>query len=159
MESEIDAELRFHIESRAEDLVRGGLSRAEAMRLARIEFGGIERVKEESREALSANFVESLVQDIRYAFRCLRKDRRFALIAIFALALGIGSTSVVFSVIYNGLLRPFPYKDASRLTTFSLHDLRMLNSAMAEKRVEASPRRNFISPRIISSSKHDWANE
>jgi putative ABC transport system permease protein len=127
MEREMDAELRFHIEARAEDLMRGGMSREEAMRRARIEFGGIERVKEEGREALGANFVESLVQDIRYAFRCLRKDRGFAVIAIFALALGIGSTSVVFSVIYNGLLRPFPYKDASRLTTFSLHDLQDAN--------------------------------
>ena len=99
------------------------------MRRARVEFGGIERVKEEARQALSADFVESLVQDIRYAFRCLHKDRRFALVAIFALALGIGSTSVVFSVIYNGLLRPFPYKDASRLTTFSLHDLQDANQS------------------------------
>jgi predicted permease len=127
MESEMDAELRYHIETRAEDLLREGASRQEALRRARVEFGGIERVKEEARQALSADFVESLVQDIRYAFRCLHKDRRFALVAIFALALGIGSTSVVFSVIYNGLLRPFPYKDASRLTTFSLHDLQDAN--------------------------------
>jgi putative ABC transport system permease protein len=127
MESDMDAELRFHVDAFADDLVRSGVPRQEALRRARIEFGGIERVKEEAREVLSANFVESLEQDIRYAFRCLRKDRRFALIAIFALALGIGSTSVVFSVIYNGLLRPFPYKDASRLTTFSLHDLQDAN--------------------------------
>ncbi len=123
MENEMDAELRFHIETFADDLVRNGVPPQEAQRRARIEFGGIERVKEEGREARGANFIESLAQDIRYAFRSLRKDRRFASISILALALGIGSTSAVFSVIYNGLLRPFPYKDASRLTTFSLHDI------------------------------------
>src|SRR4029077_2515788 len=95
MESEMDAELRFHIETFTEDLVRSGVSRGEAMRRARIEFGGIERVKEEGREARGVSLLDGLTQDLRYAFRCLRRDWRFALIAIFALALGIGSTTLV----------------------------------------------------------------
>ena len=63
-----------------------------------------------------------LWQDLRYGFRGLRKDRAFALLAVFALALGIGATTVIFSVIDNVLLEPFPYKGADRLTNFFIHD-------------------------------------
>lgn len=73
MESEMDAELRFHIEAFAEDLVRSGMPREEALRRARIEFGGVERAKEECRDARGVNFVESLIQDLRYGLRTLRK--------------------------------------------------------------------------------------
>ena len=68
------------------------------------------------------NLMDNLLRDVRYAFRSLRKDRRLALLALFALALGIGATTVVFSVIYNGLLHPFPYKGADRLINFMIHD-------------------------------------
>lgn len=68
--------------------------------------------------------VENFLRDLRYAFRSLGKDRRLALLAIFALALGIGATTVVFSVIYNGLLHPFPYKDSDRLVNFMIHDVK-----------------------------------
>jgi hypothetical protein len=65
MENEMDAELRFHMEAYAEDLIRGGAARDEAIRRARIEFGGIERVKEEGREARGVNLLESILQDLR----------------------------------------------------------------------------------------------
>lgn len=70
------------------------------------------------------NLIDNLLRDLRYAFRSLRKDRRLALLAIFALALGIGATTVVFSVIYNGLLHPFPYKGGDRLINFMIHDVK-----------------------------------
>jgi len=69
MESEMDAELRFHIEAYAEDLMRGGISRQEAMRRARMEFGGIERFKEEGREARGVTLAETFMQDIRFGVR------------------------------------------------------------------------------------------
>src|SRR5437899_1994356 len=69
MESEMDTELRFHIEAYAEDLVRSGVPRQEAMRRARIEFGGMERAKEECREARGVNLIDNLTRDLRYGIR------------------------------------------------------------------------------------------
>ena len=71
----------------------------------------------------AANWIDQFRQDFRYSTRTLFKDRRFALLAIFALALGIGASTVVFSVIYDGLLNPFPYRDASGISIFQIHDV------------------------------------
>jgi predicted permease len=115
MESEMDAELRFHIEALADDLVRGGVSRQEALRRARIEFGGIERAKEECREAKGANVIESLFQDLRGGLRILRSHAGFTAVALVSLALGIGANSTVFSIVDSLYLRPWPVRDAERL--------------------------------------------
>src|ERR1700681_1050880 len=99
LNAEMDDELRSHIQLRADDLERSGVPRAEAERRARIEFGGREKYKEESREALGGNFFESVFRDLRFAIRVLRKSPGFAIVAIVTLAVAIGANAVVFAVL------------------------------------------------------------
>ena len=122
-EKRLDAELRFHLEQRARDYEAAGLPQSEARRRANLAFGGLEQVKQDCREARFDNHLQDLARDFQYAFRSLSKDRRFALVATFALALGIGATTVMFSVIYNVVVNPFPYRDFQHSVVLDLHDL------------------------------------
>ena len=119
MESEMDAELRFHIEAFAEDLVRNGVPREEALRRARIEFGGIERAKEECRDARGISLFDGLTQDFQYAVRTLRKNPGFAAIAVVTLALGIAVNATMFSMVSAFLLRRPPGREPSRVVVIS----------------------------------------
>ena len=115
VESELEAELRFHVERQTEKYLETGMSRADALRRARLEFGGLEQVKEECRDARGVSLVEALAQDLRYGWRTLRRSPGFASAALVTLALGIGAGTAIFSVVYGVLLRPLPFQDASHL--------------------------------------------
>jgi predicted permease len=112
---ETDDELRSHVQLRADDLVRSGIPRPEAERLARIEFGGYERYRQESHEALGGNFLETFLQDLRYSLRVLCKSPGFAIAAIVTLALAIGANAVVFAVLNAMILRPVNVPQAQSL--------------------------------------------
>ena len=113
--NDMEAELRSHIQHRADDLERSGLPRMEAERRARIEFGGYEKFREESHEALGGNFIESFMQDVRFSLRLLRKSPGFTIVAVLTLALGIGANAVVFSVMNALIWRPLNVPEARSL--------------------------------------------
>src|SRR4029450_9453695 len=95
IDNEMEQELRSHIEHRADDLERSGLSRAEAERRARVEFGARERFKEECREARGRMFIDTLMRDARYSLRVLRKSPAFTAVAVTTPGLPIGATAVL----------------------------------------------------------------
>ncbi len=106
VEGDMEEELRSHIQLRADDIERSGLSRAEAERRARIEFGGHARFKEECHEALGGDFIETLIQDVRFSLRVLRRSSGFTAVAVVTLAVAIGANAVVFAALNALILRP-----------------------------------------------------
>jgi len=108
LERETDEELRHHLEMERAELARGGLSPDEARRQALVAFGGVERFKEEARDARGFPWLEDLAQEIRYAFRSLRRSPAFAVVALLTISLAIGANTVVFTLVERFVFAPLP---------------------------------------------------
>jgi predicted permease len=115
VEREIDEELRFHFDHQVDSYVARGLSREEAARRVRLEFGGLDQVKEEYRDALGVRLIDSFVRDARLALRQFRTHLTFALVTVLVLGLGTGAATAVFTIVDSVVLRPLPYAQPDRL--------------------------------------------
>jgi predicted permease len=115
MESDLDRELRYHMERRVRDLTDSGLGESEARRQAAIEFGGIAQVQEEVRDAWFSRWLDDCGRDVRYAVRTLLRSPGFTATSVLSLALGIGASAAVFSLFDQALLRLLPVKEPERL--------------------------------------------
>ncbi len=115
VEVDLDQEVHSHLELLAAENIRAGMPPEEARRAARIELGGIEQVKEQVREERLGNWLRSVFSDCRYGLRQLRKNPGATSVMVFTLALAIGATTAIFSVVYGVLVRPLPYTDANRI--------------------------------------------
>jgi len=129
LDRELEEEVASHIAMATEDNIRNGMTPDEARRKAMVKFGGVEQAKERQRESRGLPWLETILQDLRYTMRTLRRDRGFATVAILILALGIGANVVVFSVVNTILLRPLPFYDPSRLVWIAPDDAKGLSSS------------------------------
>lgn len=114
-DARIAEELEHHIAAQTAENIRSGLSVDEARRQARLKFGPVESMKEAYRSEQGLPFFDTLFQDLRYAARAFRLNPAFFFFAVVVLALGIGANTAIFTVAYNILLRPLPFRDANRL--------------------------------------------
>ena len=119
VEQELDDELRFHLEQQVNSYVRRGLSRGDAIRRARLEFGGLDQIKEAHRDVRGIGVLSHLGRDLRHAFRQFRRARGFTALAVLCLGLAIGVNTSIFGVLNSVLFRPMPVEQADRLIVIS----------------------------------------
>src|ERR1700677_1162436 len=116
---EIDQELQFHLEQQMEKYLQAGLTREQARRRIRLEFGGLAQIKEDCREARGISVVEHIGQDVRYAMRIFGRTPGFTVLVVMTLALGIGANTAIFSLINAALLKMLPVRDPEQLVQFN----------------------------------------
>jgi hypothetical protein len=119
VDQELDEELQYHLERQIKEGINTGLTPEEARYAASRAMGGITKSKEECRDMRRVNFIDDLLRDLRYAGRHLRRSPGFAALAILIMALGIGASTAVFSVVNAVLLKPLSYRDPERIVTLS----------------------------------------
>jgi predicted permease len=122
LDQEIDDEIAYHIEAKTEENIAKGLTPEEARRAARIELGGVEQVRESTRSVRTGAWLETLLQDIRFGMRMLRKSPSFTAIAVLTLAVGIGVNTTIFTIFNGFLLRPLSVPHADQIVAVAVQE-------------------------------------
>ena len=143
VEADLDEEVLSHLEMLVDERLRAGMTKAEALRAARIELGGIDQVKDQVREKRIGSGLNSVVSDCRYGIRQLRKHPGFTIVAVLTLALGIASTTAIFSHVNALVLRPFSLPDLDRVVAIW----------------ETVPRQDAYSVSVAPANFHDWTEQ
>lgn len=159
VEQELDEELQYHLERQIDENLAKGLSPDEARHTALRALGAITQNKEECRATRRLNWLEEIVQDLRYGARTLRNNLTFTVVAVLALALGIGANTAMFSVAYGMLLRPLPYAGADRVAVvymnYSPRDFRFGTMCIRDYLIWKENNRAFENPSLFRSLRMD----
>ena len=129
--------------------VAAGMSREEAVYCARRQFGNVTLIEEQSREVWSWRWIENRFADLSFAFRQMRREPLFALVSCLSLALGIGATAIMFSVVYSVLINPYPYKDADRMMHIHILDK---DAFLTDLLLSSSQFRRFQDSRVLDGA-------
>jgi putative ABC transport system permease protein len=156
-EQQLHEELQFHLERQIEDNIVRGMSPQEARYAALRLFGGVQQIQEECREARGITYIESLVQDLRYALRTLRKNRGFTAVAVLTLALGTGANTAIFSVVYAVLLKPLPFRSPGQLVrVFEANDREGIPAnGFSYPKFQEWQRQNHVFSSMAGAQAHD----
>jgi putative ABC transport system permease protein len=130
-DQELDEELRFCLENETEEYLRQGMGPDEALRAAHLKIGGLEQVKESCRDQRGFPLLESLVQDIRYGIRQLARNPGLSIVVILLVALGVGASTAIFSVVNAVLLEPLPFEASEQLTMLWAADTQVFRVPVA----------------------------
>src|SRR5438034_11216937 len=140
VDQELEDELRDHVERKTEEYVAQGMTQEEAHRCARLDLGGIEQTKEKCRDARRLNWIQDLIQDLRFGLRMVRKAPGFTAVAVLTMALGLSANPTIVSTVNAFFLRKPPIRDPDRVVIVS----------------SVSPEKNTYAPDRIPVSAPDY---